>query len=99
MNVTVTANDQEIHASIVGEVDADNCTQMGAALLDTPTAGRPVIVDVSGLTFLDSSGISELLRVRQLVVDAGGSFTLDDPTDSVRRVLEMTGLLQTFGLD
>ena len=73
--------------------------RVGATLLGSGVPATTMKVDASQLTFLDSSGISELLRVNDAVNEAGGTFLLVDPTDNVRRVLEITGLLETFGID
>ena len=100
MRVTINqATDGRVDAAISGEVDADNCAEVGAALLGSGTPSNLMSVDASQLSFLDSSGISELLRVHDAVREAGGEFRLVDPTDNVRRVLEITGLLETFGID
>jgi anti-sigma B factor antagonist len=56
------------------------------------------VVDAAGLAFIDSSAISELLRVRQELGDKGIELTIDNAGSSVRRVLEITGLLDTFGV-
>ncbi len=85
-------------ATISGEVDADNCSEMGASLLQACSPSSALTLDLAELAFIDSSGISELLRVRELMLGAGGSFVLVQPTDNVRRVLEITGLTETFGL-
>jgi anti-sigma B factor antagonist len=60
--------------------------------------GQRVVIDAAGLGFIDSSAISELLRVRQVVVDNGGDVSIVNAGASVRRVLEITGLLDTFGV-
>lgn len=98
VNITEKSADR-IDAVISGEVDADNCAEVGAALLDGGPTSAMMTLDASELGFLDSSGISELLRVHDEMRNAGGSFRLANPTDNVRRVLEITGLLETFGLD
>jgi len=91
-------SETKINVAIVGEVDADNCADMGAELLGAGPDAVSLDVDVSALGFIDSSGISELLRVREIKVAAGASMTLLYPTDSVSRVLEIPGLSETFGL-
>ena len=53
---------------------------------------RTVIVDVSGLTFLDSTGLRALLVGRDHVRDEGAEFSLQGVGGVVERVLEMTGL-------
>lgn len=99
MNVVVRQiSDTHIHAVLSGEVDADNCAEMGLSLMQSGASAAELALDVSSLAFIDSSGISELLRVREAMAEAGGSMVLRNPTDNVRRVLEITGLTDTFGL-
>ncbi len=100
MHITISPlNDGAIDVSLQGEIDADNCAQIGEHLL-TPgvESDSTVALDLSELSFIDSSGISELLRVRDAFDSAGGSLVIVNPSPAVRRVLEITGVLSTFGL-
>jgi anti-anti-sigma factor len=53
-----------------------------------------VVVDLSGVTFLDSSGIGVLVRGRRLADENGKGFRVDGGTAMVREVLQLTGLWQ-----
>ena len=98
MRVTFEHGAGEVVASVHGEIDADNCREFGTTLLDG-TAGPPsLVVDVADLGFIDSSGISELLKVTEAARDRGQELRLRQPSPAVRRVLEITGLLDHFGL-
>lgn len=100
MDLSVSVDDGAATLHVAGEVDAHNCDQLGAAL--EAEAGdaelRRIVVDASELQFIDSSGISALLSLRERVTDVGGSFELRHPTPAVRRVIEITGLIDTFGV-
>lgn len=100
MDVTVTVEDSTIVVTPVGELDAHNCGELSEALGSATEgkSGSDVVVDANGLSFIDSSAISELLRVREQLSADGGSLRLSDVQPSVRRVLEITGLLETFGV-
>ena len=65
------------------------------ALLHRPAT---LDLDVSGLTFLDTGGIRALLQCHTDAAQAGCRLTLTDPHPNVRRVLEIVGLLDQFGL-
>ena len=101
MEVQVSVQENQIVVSPVGELDAHNCGELGdavsGALKEKP--GSSAVVDASGLSFIDSSAISELLRLREQVEGDGGTLTVVDVQPSVRRVLEITGLLETFGIE
>lgn len=100
MDVHVTVEDATAILRVAGEVDAHNCDQLEPALLAEvdPAAVDAVVVDASELAFIDSSGISALLVLRERVVATGATFELREPTAAVHRVLEITGLLETFGV-
>ncbi len=97
MDIDVTQQDDWTRIVVSGEIDADNCGELGRALPTEPL-GSPVLLNLAGLSFIDSSGISELLRVRDTVVGAGQEFRIEDPSPAVLRVLEITGLIEIFGL-
>lgn len=99
MHVSVSHEGTTLVATVEGEVDAGNCDQLGAHI--EPALSERVdtlVLDASGLTFIDSSGISELLRLRDLMRDRGGRCRIQSPTDQVRRILEITGLGVAFDL-
>lgn len=85
-------------ASLTGDLDGDTCAELGAALAAGASAGG-LVIDLAGLTFIDSSGITELVEAREACVGRNAPFTLRATTPSVRRVLEITGLLEHFGID
>lgn len=84
--------------AVIGEVDADNCEELLDAVLNSEPRSGPLHLDLSDLTFIDSSGISALLKIKAELATRGHSLQLQSPTESVHRVLEITGLLETFGL-
>ncbi len=81
-----------------GELDAaasDAAWAEIAALLDDNTEG--LVIDLSGLTFIDSRGLSVLIRAwRALGAVDGRRVTLRGPKESIRRTLEVAGVAQAF---
>jgi anti-sigma B factor antagonist len=99
MDITVETEGSHVTVHVTGEVDAHNCSELGTAILDAaPGESTTVALDASELGFIDSSAISELLRVRNELDSRGGGLTIEHAGSSVRRVLEITGLLDTFGV-
>ena len=98
MDVSIAHEQDAAVAMVRGEIDADNCGAFSASLLDGSSEATALVVDLSGLTFIDSSGISELLRISEVAGQRGQRFELREPSPTVRRVLEITGLLSHFGL-
>ena len=52
-----------------------------------------MIVDLSGTQFMDSSGISILLKGRREADRAGIAYRVTGATDMVRHILRLTGVL------
>lgn len=83
-------------ATVSGELDADNCNEFGAQMLDDLDDVSAITLDLWQVSFLDSSALSELLRIKGELDRADISFTMSSVSDQVRRVLEITGLMDTF---
>jgi anti-sigma B factor antagonist len=100
-------NDASTVSLIVeGEVDAHNCADFRAELLKlaqppdgNDVAVRPTVaLDMSKVSFIDSSGVSELLRVGRKLDEEGSGLQLSAASPPVARVLELTGLAEHLGL-
>lgn len=98
LRISIERDDDTTVALLVGDLDGDTCAELGAALAEQAPSGN-LVVDLAGLTFIDSSGITELVEARRACLGRDGTFTLRSTTPPVRRVLEITGLLAHFGLD
>jgi anti-sigma B factor antagonist len=57
---------------------------------------RQVLLDLHNLTYMDSGGAGALTTALLHVARRGGSLKLLQPSDRVRRVLEVTHLLSVF---
>lgn len=60
---------------------------------------RHVVVDFSGVTFIDSSGLAVLIKAMQDVKEYGGKFTLAGINNDVRSIFEIARLDQVFLID
>ncbi|SEQ78702.1 anti-sigma B factor antagonist [Lentzea xinjiangensis] len=59
---------------------------------------RYVVLDLSAVTFCDSSGVSALVRGHARASAAAGGLRLSAASDQVARVLELSGLSRMLGL-
>ncbi|MEW2128566.1 STAS domain-containing protein [Streptomyces sp. NPDC058369] len=75
-----------------GTIDLDEQDVLREALLPEGEPVLPVVADMRGVTFLDSSGINVLIRVHQQLSEAGFRLRIAAPTDTVRRVLSLVGI-------
>jgi anti-sigma B factor antagonist len=92
----------KLHESKVGdvtifhledEIDLHNAPTL-RALFQAKGNGRcpTLVMDLSGVPFIDSSGIAVLLEYLRDAGEFGGQFCLAAPTDHVRHVFEITRL-------
>ena len=82
-----------------GEVDVLTVDQVRVALTEALAAGPlEIVVDLSELTFIDSTGLGALIFGFQRAREAGVRFRLAHPTRSVRQILVLSGLLEVVEL-
>jgi anti-sigma B factor antagonist len=85
-----TAND----LVLAGEVDVATSSELRStlrSLIDEDPA-RTLTVDVSGVTFIDSTALGVLFGAHCRLQRRGGRISLVDPSPVIRRVLLATGL-------
>ena len=96
MNIGIEAG-TDAHGRALLRVSGAVDIQSREALL---TAGRAalqnktqaLVVELSDVTFLDSTGIGALVELGRDAEDAETQFVVSDPSPRVMRILEMTGL-------
>jgi len=83
-----------------GEIDLDVSPRLERAI-KSMIRKRPdrIIVDLSGVTFIDSSGLAVLIRAMQDVQNYGGKLTLSGIGPGLRSIFEMARLDQFFLID
>jgi anti-sigma B factor antagonist len=81
---------------VEGEVDMSSSNDLRQAILGPLTAGRPVMVDLSRVRRIYSSGIAGFVEGYQQARSSGGAFGLVAPSQPVRRVLELARLDRVF---
>jgi anti-anti-sigma factor len=81
--------------SLAGELDGSNVDKLQSSL-DPVLEDRPecLTFDLSGLTFMDTSGIAFLVRTMR----SAGTIRIVNPSVVVRRVVDLTGLSKTLGM-
>jgi anti-anti-sigma factor len=95
LSVDVHANGSaDVVVVIRGEVDMATAPQLAECL--AALADRNVVVDLSGVPFLDSSALSVLVHARKVVRENGHTLRVTGEDDNVRTVLEVTGLLDAL---
>ena len=86
--------------SLNGEIDLHISSDVDL-LLTSLIAKRPkeVVLDLSGVTFIDSSGLAVLIHAMQNIQEYGGRMLLYGINDDVRTIFTMARLDQVFVID
>ena len=82
---------------ISGEVDISTAPQLRERLQQLDS--RSVVVDLSAMTFIDSTGLGVLVGAFKRLRESGGDLVLRAPTRATRKVLELTGLSQVVTIE
>jgi anti-anti-sigma factor len=81
---------------VVGEMDLDTSDPLRGRVDRALGQHVHLVLDLSGVTFADSTFLNTLLRARQKALERGGSVSLLAPSDSVRHLLRLTGAAALF---
>ena len=77
--------------AVVGDFDMNTVPELEERLVVVQRPDVPLVLDLTGVTFLDSSGLSALVRCHQRGL-AGGGFRLVVAGRAVARPLSLTAL-------
>jgi anti-sigma B factor antagonist len=84
---------------LTGELDMAGVDQLERLLTpDQTPEGATFVIDMRGLSFIDSSGLRALIMADERVRDEGGRFIVVRGPDRVNEILEMTGVAQRIEL-
>jgi len=83
--------------SLEGEIDLHVSSRVSISLRQM-IAKKPkrLVVNLSGVTYLDSSGLAVLIEAMQNVEKYGGKFALAGMQETVRSIFEIARLDQVF---
>jgi anti-sigma B factor antagonist len=86
----------EVRIRPVGELDMSTTPELEAAMAGAVKDGRNLVVDLSGLEFMDSTGLTLLTRWSLGAERDGFALALVAGNDRIQRLFEITGLITHF---
>jgi anti-sigma B factor antagonist len=95
-------NADGIHLRVSGEVDLEVAPLVLDSILAAGLAcepGDPVVLDLRGVTFIDSSGLAMLVEAHRRIARQGKVLRLGELSARVQRLVSLTGLDQLFGVE
>ncbi len=94
LSLWVDADARPIRVLAAGDLDLDGGDRIEALVAELLARGQDVVLDLSAVTFLDSSGLGALIALSQ----GAGHVVVEDASPAVLRVFEMTGTTEVFDL-
>lgn len=79
-----------------GDVDLYSSPDLRRAILEAMRVEREVLVDLSGVRYMDSSGVATLVEGLKSAMADGKTFRLLSPSPAVMKVLELSRLDSIF---
>lgn len=85
--------------TLAGDIDVAIGEILAGAFRKVVEAGEgPVLVDLAGVSFIDSTSLKLLLNLLRRLTRAGRKLALVAPSPHVRRLLDLTALSYTFAI-
>jgi anti-anti-sigma factor len=97
LDISSTTDGDDVTITIAGEIDVNSCTQVQQVIEAAPA--KRVGLDLSGVGFIDSSGLRSMIAGQRTVNESGGSVRIVALSAATRRLLEITGLLEVFSVE
>jgi anti-sigma B factor antagonist len=92
----VTEQSGRTVVALEGEIDMEEAPRVRRTLLDSLKKKRDILVDLSQVTYIDSSGIASLIEGLQAARKQKNDLALVSVSQRARRVLELARLDKVF---
>ncbi len=93
LTINTTAPEGARLVSVSGEVDVSNASELRDAIDAALSEGvSSVSVDISDVSYIDSTGIGVLVGAAHRAVDGGIAFSVANPQRNVARILSLLGM-------
>jgi anti-sigma B factor antagonist len=94
--VDVTEEAGQVIGHVSGEIDLSSCQRLRDAIEPHLGPRQRIMLDLSGVSFMDSSCLRVLLQTRTALSADGGSLILRNPSRATRRLLSASGMDDLF---
>jgi anti-sigma B factor antagonist len=82
-----------------GDLDVTTRGRFGALAEEVRSDGADLVIDMSEVSFVDSSTLTVLLRLRTAQLSSGSDLVLRRPSPAVTEILRLAGLDTVFTID
>ena len=94
MKISTRYADGKLAIFLSGELDHHSARQAMETITEAIDGSLPrqVLLDMSGLSFMDSSGIAVIIRVSRRMKNLGGRAWIENPARQALRVIDASGI-------
>lgn len=96
MNHEIKEQEGAVIIALEGDVDLQSSPDARKALLECVDRKMPVVVDLSGVGYIDSSGVASLVESLQSARKIGTNLVLAAVSEGALRVLQLARLDKVF---
>ena len=96
MSGTMNEHQGKLVVALAGEIDLEQSPAVRSLLLGAVARGKDLLVDLSAVTYIDSSGIASLIEALQAAKEGGRELCLFAVSSRVMRVFELARLDKVF---
>ena len=101
LTITLEASGPETVLALTGELDPHTAPLLQEQIdaVRSSAGATTVVLELSGLTFIDSSGLRVVISTQKALAADGGRLVLRGPSETARRLLEITGLVDHIAVE
>ncbi len=97
LSIDITNEGDAVIYRLRGTLDVATSPSVRAALMQTASEGNhEIVVDLTKLEFLDSTGLGALIGAHRRAIENGGKIRLAVGEGQIQRLLNITGLIRIF---
>jgi anti-anti-sigma factor len=95
-----TSDHHGVSLALYGELDLGSVAELDRQLDEIERTGPlRLVIDLSGLRFMDSTGLASIVQAQRRAQASGRELVLRRPTSQVRRLFELTGITGRLTID
>ena len=98
MEITMTKFKNKLTVELDGKLDANTAPELEEKLTPELKETGYLIIDMQNLKYISSAGLRVLVWAVQTLDEHGGTMTIKNVSDEIKKVFELTGLISVFDI-
>ena len=98
MEITMTKFKNKLTVELEGKLDANTAPELEEKLKPELKETGYLIIDMQKLKYISSAGLRVLVWAVQTLDEHGGTMTLKNVSDEIKKVFSLTGLISVFDI-